>query len=114
MTRPEKVAEQKAVNKAFELGVRSIKLTPQGQRGWNDRLFWVPGGRPLLVEFKREGEEPRKLQTHRHETLRDLGYETMVAVAWEPVLEKLRAMLSAEHDRRRMLDLVDEEAGDLR
>ena len=45
-----------------ELGVRSIKLNLGGNTGWPDRLFFIPGGRPLLIEFKRPGSdlEPRQ------------------------------------------------------
>lgn len=106
MSKPERVAEERAVREAMILGVRSIKLTPRGQRGHADRLFWVPGGRPLLVEFKREGEKPRVLQAHRHDTLRKAGYEVMVATDWRPVAERIRAMLADEDARRRMLALA--------
>ncbi len=57
-----------------ELGVESLKLNVRGKIGFPDRLFWLPGGRPLLIEFKRVGEEPRKIQTHIHKKLKKLGY----------------------------------------
>lgn len=113
MSKPEKVAEDKARKKAFEIGVRSIKFNIRGKRGYNDVLFWVRGGRPLLAEFKREGKDAEPLQAYRHSELRADGYETMVATAWEPVLEKIRGMLGAEDDRQRMLSLVDTEMGDV-
>src|SRR5579863_9259583 len=42
--------------------------------GWPDLLLFIPGGRPLLLEFKRPGQRPTPLQQHRLETLNELGY----------------------------------------
>lgn len=55
--------------------VRSVKFTPAGVRGYPDRFFWIPGGRPLLIEFKRPGFPLEPLQVHRHEELKELGYD---------------------------------------
>ena len=60
------------------LGITSLKLNLRGNNGWPDRLFFIPGGRPFLIEFKREGEEPEPLQAHRHQFLKDLGYDVEV------------------------------------
>lgn len=43
----------------------SIKLTPMGQRGWQDRLFITMGGTHFYIEFKRRGKELQKLQEYR-------------------------------------------------
>lgn len=59
------------------LGLTSIKLNLRGNRAWPDRLFFVPGGRPVLIEFKRPGDVPRPLQAHRHEQLRRWGYDVI-------------------------------------
>jgi len=61
-----------------ELELEHIKLNLRGNRGWPDRLIFIPGGRPFLVELKRLGEEPTGLQKHRHRTLRRLGYDVEV------------------------------------
>ena len=58
--------------------VVSSKLVTPGQTGWPDRIFWLPGGKPLLIEFKQAGEEAEVLQKHRHKVLRDLGYDVHV------------------------------------
>ena len=58
-----------------ELGVDSIKLRLLGSSGWPDRLVLIPGGIPIFIELKRPGGKLRKLQRHRHKTLRGLGYE---------------------------------------
>jgi hypothetical protein len=34
------------------------KMNGMGQRSWPDRCFFIPGGRPFLIEFKSPGEEP--------------------------------------------------------
>lgn len=70
----ELVIETKVTNWAKKHGIPSIKLELGHDAGWPDRMFLIPGGRPVFIEFKRKGEKPRKLQEHRHKTLRGLGY----------------------------------------
>ena len=62
----------------LQFGVLNVKVTPVGSTGWPDRLFLIPGGRALFIEFKKLGEEPEKIQLHRHDELRALGYEVEV------------------------------------
>ena len=61
-----------------QFGVINIKIAPAGTTGRPDRLFLIPGGKPLFIEFKKVGEEPEKIQLHRHEELRILGYDIEV------------------------------------
>lgn len=71
--------EQKACDLVWQyLGIEGSKLKILGDTGYPDRIFWLPGGRPLLIEFKRPGEEPRAKQLQIHEQLRGLGYEVQV------------------------------------
>lgn len=71
--------EAAACHKVFtELGVRSIKLNISGRRGWPDRMFMIPGGMPLLIEFKKPGGSVRPLQRHTHEILKALNYRVEV------------------------------------
>lgn len=71
--------ERKTCKLALEqLGVRNVKLVTPGDTGWPDRIFWIPGGRPLLIEFKAPGEAPRPKQIYIHELLRQLGYNVEV------------------------------------
>ena len=58
----ERVIENRVVREAEAAGILVRKLNGEGQRGWPDRMFCIPGGRPLFIEFKREGEDARKLQ----------------------------------------------------
>ena len=78
-----------------QLGVYSIKLTTPGQSGFPDRLFLIPGGRPFFIEFKRPGEEPRPLQHHIHQLLRQLGYDVEVHDAIEPAFAAVSKRLDA-------------------
>jgi hypothetical protein len=43
-----------------------------------DRIIFLPNGRTVFLEFKREGEDLRPLQEHVHEQLRQLGFVVMV------------------------------------
>jgi hypothetical protein len=65
--------ETDCVNIAAAAGVPSSKLE-KVKRSWPDRAFWIPGGRPWIVEFKRPGETPEPQQAERIEMLRELGY----------------------------------------
>ncbi len=49
-----------------------------GTSGWPDRIVLLPDGKFGLVETKAPGKKPRKLQNHRHEQLRSLGYKVYV------------------------------------
>lgn len=70
-------------------GIRSVKLELKRDTGYPDRLFWVPGGKPLMIEFKRPGEKPTPKQEYIHEMLRQLGYMVVVCCS---VVEATRAV----------------------
>ena len=59
-----------------DLGIMFLKLG--GARGWPDMLVVWEGHGTLFVEFKRPGEQPRKIQKHIHSLLRNLGFEVQV------------------------------------
>lgn len=71
----ESCVEKATTQAAFNVGVPSTKF---GVRGWPDRIFWIPGGKPLLIEFKSPRQKPRPLQEHRIDQLRQLGYAAEV------------------------------------
>lgn len=79
--------EEDACALAFTyLGVRSCKLKAAGQTGFPDRIFWLRGGKPYLVEFKRPGEIPRPKQLYEHDFLKELEYEVHVFTSPEACL----------------------------
>lgn len=92
-------------------GIVGVKLTVRGERGWPDRLFLLPGGRPLLIEFKRPGEMPRPNQGRIIERLRLNGY--LVATcddafdALNLVLDAL-AELPLTQRERQALDIINQ------
>jgi hypothetical protein len=60
---------------AEEQGIEHTKLNLLGNRSWPDRCFWLAGGRPLLMEFKRLGKRPRAQQKAKIVRLTRLGYD---------------------------------------
>ena len=71
--------ENKAVALVYKyLGIEGKKLNIIGEDGYPDRIFWVPGGKPLMIEFKIPGKEPRPKQKQVHNYLRELGYRVEV------------------------------------
>lgn len=70
--------EQAVQRWATQHGLLYIKLELQHHKGQPDDMFYLPGGRPILMEFKAPGEEPDPLQEFTHQQLRYLGYEIYV------------------------------------
>ena len=92
----ERTVERRVCQRALlELGVSNMKLAAQGQRGWPDRLFLIPGGRPLLIEFKAPGEEPRPDQESCIKILKLLGYDVEVHDDERTALLAIRKALDA-------------------
>lgn len=56
------------------LGAEARKMNGLGAAAWPDRLFILPWGRAVFVEFKREGEPLTPLQKNMQKTLRRLGH----------------------------------------
>jgi hypothetical protein len=77
-----------------KLGITCIKLVTPGATGYPDRLFWIPGGKPLLIEFKRPGEPPDPIQIHIHAQLRDLGYYVIVCDSVESAMHVVQNALT--------------------
>ena len=60
------------------LGIKGSKLNIIGDTGYPDRIFWVPGGRPLMIEFKVPGGKSSPKQRLIHKQLKELGYRVEV------------------------------------
>ena len=94
----ERTVERTACQRALsDLGVASMKLAAQGQRSWPDRLFLIPGGKPLMIEFKAPGEMPRPDQLQCHNILRMLGYQVEVCDDADDALNYIRKAMEVSH-----------------
>ena len=86
------------------LGIKGSKLTVIGDTAFPDRIFWIPGGKPLLIEFKRPGEAPRPKQLHNHAWLRRLGYDVQVhdneAQAFQAVVDLVEEKQLSDEGKR--------------
>lgn len=91
----ESSVESGTVSDALRLGVISLKMASRTDTGWPDRVFLLPGGRPLFIEFKRPGEVPRALQEHRRDTLKALGYNYACCDSRESAMAYIAAALEA-------------------
>lgn len=58
-------------------------MGPGCEVGWPDVEIFMPRARMLLLEFKREGQELKKIQEHRAERLRKMGFEVIRVVTFE-------------------------------
>ena len=77
--RTEAGIEHKVVHDAAkDLDVQSTKMGTAYSIGWPDRLFFIPGGRPLMIEFKRPGGKVSARQAHIHAELRKAGYAVSI------------------------------------
>lgn len=75
-----------------ELGIESSKVEDKTENGFPDVIFWLPEGKPFLVEFKQPGEDARPKQIQVHNRLRKLGYEVQVH---DNPIETLEALIRA-------------------
>ena len=90
----EEDVERAAITWAESRGWLCLKMTPAGSTGWPDRLFVSLTGVHVWVEFKRFGEEPRKLQAYRLKQLR----ERAVNAHWCDTLGKVQTLIKLYED----------------
>ncbi len=84
MGKLEKEIEGPSIRYARKTGWMVLKLNVMGVRGWPDVLFI--GGPPLtvmMIEFKRPGENPRRLQTWTINQLRKRGLMVHVVDSYD-------------------------------
>ncbi len=77
------------------IDVVTLKLNLRGRKGWPDRLVMWEGGHMMFIEFKRPGEEPRRLQVYVHKQLRALGFEVQVHDNTRNALDAVEAKIRA-------------------
>jgi hypothetical protein len=78
-----------------KLDVTGIKLNIKGTTGWPDRQFFVPGGRPVFIEFKQPGENPRPRQRLIHAFLEYNGYDCHTCDTAEEAYKIIKSALAA-------------------
>lgn len=70
----EKVFERELSKFVEESGGMAVKLLSQFIKGLPDRMFLLPGGVVVFVEFKSTGKKPTKIQSYIHAKIRALGF----------------------------------------
>lgn len=70
----EKVFERELSKFVEESGGMAVKLLSQFIKGLPDRMFLLPGGAVVFVEFKSAGKKPTKIQSYIHAKIQALGF----------------------------------------
>jgi hypothetical protein len=81
-----KIESRVAEEALKQFGVFSIKIKAAQERGYPDRLFLIPGGTPLFIEFKRKEEKLDRYQHLIHDRLLYAGYSVQVHTRYERAL----------------------------
>lgn len=87
--RSEKTIEKYLREKTRTLGGLCLKFSSMTETGYPDRIVIFPGGITAFFELKSKGEKPTKLQSLRHDTLREMGFPVYVPDSREQVDESL-------------------------
>lgn len=74
----EKVFERTLSKYVNDNGGIAVKLLSQFVNGLPDRLYLLPGGRALFVEFKSTGKKPTRIQEHIIGRIRKLSFTVLV------------------------------------
>jgi Holliday junction resolvase len=56
---------------------------PGAEVGWPDVEIFMPSGRVLLIEFKSKNKTPKKIQNHRMDELRAMGFRVATCYTFE-------------------------------
>jgi hypothetical protein len=96
MGRRESPLEARAVAWARWRGIITAKMTLCN--GVPDRVFFVPGGRPIIGEFKARGlaPEPGSLQEWHLARLQECGYIACCWDTWDAFLETMKEWKDAK------------------
>lgn len=74
----EKVFERTFSKYVNDKGGIAVKLLSQFVNGLPDRLYLLPGGRALFIEFKSTGKRPTRIQEHIIGRIQKLGFTVLV------------------------------------
>lgn len=89
-TNSEKWLEKHLVEMMKARGGIALKYANASQTGYPDRLCLFPGGSICWVELKSKGKKPTKIQSLRHEQLRELGFRVYVCDNRQAVEEAVK------------------------
>lgn len=76
-------------------GIINRKMNGLGYRGWPDRMFLMPKGQVVFIEFKVPGGKCTELQLYVQAKLRKLGYEVHVCETKEHAIATLAGKMGA-------------------
>jgi hypothetical protein len=77
-----------------------LKLAVQFRRGYPDHLYFILGGRPVMIEYKRPGAECSRIQKYILGLLTELGYDVAVAETAEEAIAYLEAKIKEAARRK--------------
>jgi hypothetical protein len=91
--RTESAIEKTACRQIYAyFGVESLKLNVRSNTGYPDRIFFLPGGRPVFIEFKRPGGILSAKQRYQKKKLEGMGYPVFVAYSESQALHFVKEM----------------------
>lgn len=70
---------------AKKINLKYTNLINTGDHGDPDKILWIPGGRPILAEFKSDTGKLSQCQSLKKEMYEGLGYTYLVVVGNEGV-----------------------------
>ena len=94
----EKVFERTLSKYVNDKGGIAVKLLSQFVNGLPDRMYLLPGGRALFVEFKSTGKKPTRIQEHIIGRIRKLGFTVLVVDSpdtWKEAVSEVDKLLGA-------------------
>lgn len=97
----EKVFECTFSKYVNDKGGIAVKLLSQFVNGLPDRLYLLPGGHALFVEFKSTGNRPTRIQEHVIRRIRKLGFTVLVVDSpdtWKEAVSEVDKLLYVNNE----------------
>lgn len=97
----EKVFERTMSKYVNDKGGIAVKLLSQFVNGLPDRMYLLPGGRALFVEFKSTGKKPTRIQEHIIGRIRKIGFTVLVVdspAAWKEAVSVVDMLLDVNNE----------------
>ena len=97
----EKVFERTLSKYVNDKGGIAVKLLSQFVNGLPDRMYLLPGGRALFVEFKSTGKKPTRIQEHIIDRIRKVGFTVLVVDSpdtWKDVVSEVDKLLGVNNE----------------